>query len=106
MPLITFIEHNGNAYEADIPVGNTLMQGAVDNMIDGIIAECGGACICSTCHCIVDNTWVAKTGSASVDEEMMLDAVSEREDNSRLSCQIVITEEMDGLVVRLPQSQY
>lgn len=106
MPLITFIEHNGNAYEADIPVGDSVMEGALNNGIDGIIAECGGACVCATCHCIVDDAWVAKSGKASEDEEMMLEAVSEQKENSRLSCQMIVTEEMDGLVVHLPKSQY
>lgn len=106
MPLITFVEHNGNSYEADVPVGNSVMQGAVDNMIDGIVAECGGACVCATCHCIVDDAWLKTTGTPSADEEMMLEAASERQENSRLSCQMIVTEEMDGLIVHLPESQY
>jgi len=106
MPLIKYVLHNGDTYEADVPTGNSVMQGAVDNMIDGIVAECGGACICATCHCMVDTAWIGKTGSASSDEEMMLEAASGRQENSRLSCQLVVTEEMDGLVVHLPESQY
>ena len=106
MPVIKYIEHNGNTHEADVPVGNSVMQGAIDNMVDGIIAECGGACICATCHCIVDDAWLEATGTRSADEDMMLEAVTERTENSRLSCQIEVTAEMDGLVVHLPQSQY
>ena len=106
MPVIKYIEHNGNTHEADVPVGNSVMQGAIDNMVDGIIAECGGACICATCHCIVDYAWVEATGTRSADEDMMLETVTERTENSRLSCQIEVTAEMDGLVVHLPQSQY
>ena len=106
MPLIKYVQHNGDTYEADVAVGNSVMQGAMDNMIDGIIAECGGACICATCHCMIDDAWIEKTGSASADEEMMLEAASGRQQNSRLSCQLVVTEEMDGLVVHLPESQY
>lgn len=106
MPLIHYVQHSGDSSEVDVPVGNSVMQGAIDNMIDGIIAECGGAGICATCHCIVDPAWIAVTGKASSDEESMLEAVSGREENSRLSCQIEVTDAMDGLVVQLPESQY
>ena len=106
MPLIKYVQHNGDTYEAEVPVGNSVMQGAVDNMIDGIVAECGGACVCATCHCMVDDAWREKTGTASDDEEMMLEAASGRQENSRLSCQMTVTEDMDGLVVHLPESQY
>ena len=106
MPLITYIDHNGNAFEADVPVGDSVMQGAVDNMIDGIIGECGGACACATCHCFVDDAWIEKTGSASEEEQLMLELSSELRENSRLSCQIEVTEALDGLVVHMPQSQY
>lgn len=106
MPLVTYIDHKGNAFEADVPAGSSAMQGAVDNMIDGILAECGGACVCATCHVYVDDAWVEKTGTPSEDEDMMLEAASQRQENSRLSCQIVVTDEMDGLVLRMPESQY
>ena len=106
MPLVTYIDHKGNAFEADVPAGSSAMQGAVDNMIDGILAECGGACVCATCHVYVDDAWVEKTGTPSEDEDMMLEAASQRQENSRLSCQIVVTDEMDGLVLRIPESQY
>lgn len=106
MPLVTYVDHKGNAFEANVPAGSTAMQGAVDNMIDGILAECGGSCVCATCHVMVDDAWVEKTGSRSEDEEIMLEAVSGREENSRLSCQIIVTDEMDGLVLRMPESQY
>lgn len=106
MPLINYIDYEGNAFEADVVVGQTAMEGAVNRGIDGIIAECAGSCVCATCHVIVDDAWVAKTGEASEDEKMMLEAASEREENSRLSCQITITEEMDGLILKMPSSQY
>ena len=106
MPLITYVDHNGNAFEAEVPVGDSVMQGAMDNMIDGIIAECGGACVCATCHCMIDDAWSAKTGEASSDENMMLEAATGRQENSRLSCQLTVTEKLDGLVVHLPESQY
>ncbi len=106
MPLITYIDHKGNAFEADVPVGDSVMQGAVDNMIDGIIGQCGGACACATCHCIVEDAWFEKTGPASDEEKLMLEMSSEMQDNSRLSCQIEVTDDLDGLVVHMPQSQY
>ncbi len=106
MPLVNYVDHQGNAFEADVPVGGNAMQGAVDNMIDGILGECGGVCVCATCHVMVDDSWLEKTGSPTMDEGIMLEAVTGREENSRLSCQITITEEMDGLVLHMPKSQY
>ncbi|GAB3110552.1 2Fe-2S iron-sulfur cluster binding domain-containing protein [Aestuariicella hydrocarbonica] len=106
MPLINYIEANGNHHEAEVSVGETVMQGAVDNMIDSILAECGGACACATCHCYVDEAWIDKIPPAQGIEQDMLEAVVEPKDNSRLSCQIYVTEEMDGFTVRLPESQY
>jgi len=106
MPLIRYIEADGRDYEVDVPVGNTLMQGAVDNMVDGILGECGGACACATCHCYVDEAWAARTGEASDIEKELLEAALDPQENSRLACQVTVTEEMDGLVVRLPASQY
>ena len=82
------------------------MQGAMDNMIEGILAECGGACSCATCHCYMGEAWAAKTGEASDMEKDMLDAVLDQRKTSRLSCQVAVTAEMDGLVVHLPESQY
>lgn len=106
MPLVTYISHDGTINEIEVPVGNSVMQGAVDNMLDGIIAECGGSCSCATCHCYVDAAWLDKVPPASEMEKDMLECVLEPKDNSRLSCQIEISEELDGLVVRLPESQF
>lgn len=106
MPLINYVDANGNQFEADVEVGSNVMQGAVDNMIDGILAECGGACACATCHCYVDDAWKDKVPAVESAEQDLLEAVVEPKDNSRLSCQLVVTEEMDGLVVHLPASQY
>ncbi len=106
MPIIHYIEADGSEYEADVPVGSSVMQGAVDNMIDGILAECGGACRCATCHCYVDEGWYEQVGGPGSAEKEMLEMVVDPQDTSRLSCQIKVTEELDGLVVRLPQSQY
>ena len=106
MPLVTYVDHKGNAYEDDVPAGTSAMEGAVNNMIDGIVAECGGACVCATCHVIVDDAWVEKTGKPSDDEDMMLEAAPERQEKSRLSCQLIVTDDMDGLVLHMPESQY
>jgi 2Fe-2S ferredoxin len=106
MPLVKFVEADGREYDVDIAEGNSVMQGAVDNMVEGILAECGGACSCATCHCYVDEAWQQKIAGADEMEEEMLDAVMDQRPNSRLSCQIQVTADMDGLVIRLPESQY
>lgn len=106
MPLIFYVDHNGNQYEADVPVGNNVMNGAVDNMIDGIIGQCGGFMSCSTCHCYVDESWLDKTGKAEGTELEMIEASSDPRPNSRLGCQIEVTEALEGLTVHMPESQY
>jgi len=102
---ITFIEHNGTQHTVDFEEGKSLMETAMDNGIPGIDADCGGACACGTCHVIVDNNWIATTGSSTEDENQMLDLNPEKVDTSRLSCQISLSETMGGLVVRLPEFQ-
>lgn len=106
MATVTYISHDGNSIEVDVPTGTSVMQAAVDNMIDGIVGECGGSCSCATCHCYVDEKWVARIPAASGMEKDMLECVLEPRPNSRLSCQIVVTEALDGLVVHLPESQF
>ena len=106
MPLVKFVTHDGNTKEVDVEVGTNLMQAAVDNGIDGIVAECGGACSCATCHCYIDENWVAKTGEPNETEKEMLECVLDPQANSRLSCQVESTDAMDGLVVNIPESQY
>ena len=106
MPVVTYISFNGAINDVEVQSGTSVMQGAVDNMIDGIVAECGGSCSCATCHCYVDEAWVQKIPPASEMEKDMLECVLEPEANSRLSCQIKVTDELDGLVVRLPESQF
>ena len=106
MPLVTYISHDGTTTEIEVPAGNSVMQGAVDNMLDGIIAECGGSCSCATCHCYIDEAWGDKVPPASEMEKDMLECVLEPQNNSRLSCQINVTDELDGLVVKLPESQF
>lgn len=106
MPKVTYIEHNGTEHVVDVPVGLSVMRGAVDNNIPGIDADCGGECACATCHVFVDEAWLAKTGTPSEQETSMLSFAATRQDNSRLSCQIAMTEALDGLVVRMPEAQH
>lgn len=106
MPRITYIEHSGAEHVVDVPAGLTVMRGAVDNNIPGIDADCGGECACATCHVFVDEAWLAKTGAPSEQEASMLSFAATKQDNSRLSCQIEVTEALDGLVVRMPEAQH
>jgi 2Fe-2S ferredoxin len=105
MPRITYIEHNGTEHTVDVPVGLTVMEGAVNNNVPGIDADCGGACACSTCHAYVDPDWVAKLPGREDMEVDMLDFAYEPNERSRLTCQVKVTAEMDGLVLRLPEKQ-
>ncbi len=106
MAAITYIEHSGKEYEVNVENGKTVMQGAVDDLVEGIIGECGGCCSCATCHVIVDEAWFEKTGGPNEDEIEMLEAVPMPSKTSRLGCQITVSDELDGLVVRLPEEQY
>lgn len=105
MAKITYIEHDGTEHVADVPSGNSVMEGAVKNMIPGIDADCGGACACATCHVYVDPAWSEVVGQPSSMEQSMLDFADAVKENSRLSCQIPVTDALDGLVVRMPASQ-
>ena len=105
MPRITFIEHDGAVHTVDAEVGATVMETALQNGIASIVAECGGGCTCATCLVHVDDTWMAVVGQASAEEEEMLDGAFEVKPNSRLSCQIKVSEALDGLVVRTPSYQ-
>ncbi len=105
MPKITYIEHNGTEHTVDVPVGLTVMEGAVNNNIPGIDADCGGACACSTCHVYVNPDWIGKLPTREDMEEDMLDFAYEPNERSRLTCQIPVTPELDGLVVRMPEKQ-
>jgi len=106
MPKITYIEHSGKEHVIEVASGTSVMEGAVKHSIPGIDADCGGACACATCHVYVDDAWFAKTGSPSGMEQSMLDFASEIAPTSRLSCQIKVSPELDGLVVRMPKSQH
>ena len=106
MTKITFIESNGTPYETEAQNGSTVMETAIMNGVPGVIAECGGACTCATCHVYVDEAWTDRTGTASVMEESMLDFAQELRPTSRLSCQIIVKDNLDGLIVRLPADQH
>ena len=106
MPKIVFVEASGAEHRVDVPESWTLMEGAVKNSVPGIDADCGGACACATCHVYVQEPWLDKTGDKSAMEESMLDFAENVEPNSRLSCQIKVSDDLDGLVVKMPQSQH
>jgi ferredoxin, 2Fe-2S len=105
MPKVTCITHDGNAHELAAENGATLMETAIRNMIQGIEAECGGACACATCHVYVDDAWTEIVGEPGPMEEDMLDFAYDVRPTSRLSCQIKIADKLDGLVVRVPERQ-
>lgn len=106
MAKITFVQPDGSEQTVEGEPGMTVMEVAKANLIDGIEAECGGACACATCHVYVDPAWREKTGAPEAMEEDMLDFAFEVRPESRLSCQIRITPELDGLVVRIPEKQF
>ncbi len=106
MPRITYIEHDGTAHEVEVAVGQSVMNGAVANGVPGIDADCGGACACATCHVYVEPEWLARTGTRGEMEGSMLGFAAVEQDNSRLACQITVTDALDGIVVRLPDGQH
>ena len=105
MPKIKYIEHNGKSYVIDVSNGLSVMEGAVQNNVPGIDAECGGSMACATCHVYVKEEWFNKLPQKEEGEEDMLDLAFEPRKHSRLSCQILVSNELDGLVVDLPEKQ-
>jgi len=106
MAKITYIEHNGKEHVVDVANGLTVMEGARDNNIPGIEADCGGACACSTCHVYVNEAWVEKLPAKDAMEEDMLDFAWEpKPEQSRLTCQLKVTDALDGLIVNMPEKQ-
>lgn len=105
MPKVTYIEANGTEHVIDVPVGSTVMEAARRNGVPGIDADCGGACACATCHVYVASEWREQAGVPTEDETEMLECATEPGDGSRLSCQITMSEMLNGLVVRLPATQ-
>lgn len=106
MGRVTYIESSGEQHRVNLENGQSIMQGALDNLIEGILGECGGCCSCATCHCYVDDAWLEKVGAPDDMEKDMLDSVVDPQSSSRLSCQIHMSDDLDGLVVRLPESQF
>jgi len=106
MPKIIFIDFEGNQNTVEAKAGQSLMEAATQNDVDGIDADCGGACACATCHVYVDATWSAKVGQPNELERDMLEVADGVEDNSRLACQVEITDTLDGLIVTTPESQF
>ena len=105
MPRVRFIQADGQTFEVDALSGDSVMETAIDNDVEGIIAECGGACSCATCHVYVDPDWLGKLPPPEPIEDGMLDCVLDRRQNSRLSCQIRVRDELDGITVNVPDSQ-
>ena len=105
MAKITYIEHDGQKHEIDVANGLTVMEGAVQNDIPGIDADCGGSMACATCHVYVKEDWFPKLPNKETGEDDMLDQAYEPKANSRLSCQIIVSDELNGLVVHLPEKQ-
>lgn len=106
MPKVTFINPDGSRINKDVPVGQSIMQAATFAGIEGIVGDCGGGLTCATCHVLVLEDFLPRTPAVSPNEDQMLDfTVMERQPNSRLSCQLVMTEELDGIVVRIADTQ-
>ncbi|HEY1613821.1 MAG TPA: 2Fe-2S iron-sulfur cluster-binding protein [Rhizomicrobium sp.] len=106
MPKIKYIEHNGKEHEVEVAAGWSVMEGAVKNLVPGIDADCGGACACATCQVYVDPQWAEKLPVKADMEETMLDFAPMVQPNSRLSCQLRMTEALDGIVLRIPKEQH
>lgn len=104
MPKITFIDVNGNSRECEVPSGISVMEGAIQNGIEGILAICGGSCACSTCHSYIDEAWMDAVGKPDEIEDSTLELAMDRRPNSRLTCQIEVTDALDGLVVHVAQN--
>ena len=105
MPKITYIERNGKSHKLEVANGLTVMEGAVQNNISGIDADCGGSCACATCHIYVDEKWFNKLPNKESAEEDMLDMAFEPKPLSRLACQLTVSDDLDGLVVNMPSKQ-
>jgi 2Fe-2S ferredoxin len=106
MAKIHFIEHNGTERVVDAQPGESVMEAAISNGVPGIDADCGGACACATCHVFVDENWLDKVGPVQDCEDGMLSVSNDRRPNSRLACQIQVSDELDGLVVTTPEFQF
>ncbi|WP_159982824.1 MULTISPECIES: 2Fe-2S iron-sulfur cluster-binding protein [unclassified Novosphingobium] len=108
MAKVTYVDHTGTAVEVDIAVGENVMRGALYNGIEGITGECGGGLSCATCHCYVDEAWTDAAGgpSSEAEAELLESAAAEVKPTSRLSCQLVVTDALDGMVIHMPEHQF
>jgi 2Fe-2S ferredoxin len=106
VPRLVYVENNGTEHQVDVPVGTSIMQGAVNHLVPGIEGDCGGLCACGTCHVYIDDEWRNICGEPDELETGMLEFAYDVDDSSRLSCQIIVSEEMEGLRVRMPARQY
>lgn len=106
MPKVIFVLSDGERREVEVENGYSVMEAAINNNIDGIVAECGGACACATCHSYIDEAWLDKMPEMDDMEDSMLDAAYERKDNSRLTCQLEMNDSWDGLVVHVAENEY
>jgi ferredoxin, 2Fe-2S len=106
MPRITFIQPGGNPKTVDAPLGDSVMRAATTNGINGIVAECGGSLSCATCHAYVGEEWLAKLPPPTAEEAVMVDCAVDVRSTSRLTCQIVVTQDLDGMVIEVPKTQY
>lgn len=105
MPKVTYIHHNGKEYVVDVATGANLMQAAIDNSVPGVLGDCGGACACATCHVFVDAEWAERVGAAADVEADLIDGLIETRPTSRLSCQLIMSDQLDGIVLHLPEQQ-
>ncbi len=105
MPKVTYITPQGVRHDVEVDIGYTVMEGAINNNIDGIVAECGGACACATCHSYIDEAWLARLPEMDDMEDSMLDAAFDRRANSRLTCQIEMNDDLDGLIVHVAENE-
>lgn len=103
MPKVTYTQPDGEAIDVDVPVGTSIMDAARKNGVEGIVAECGGACSCATCHVYVAESWLGKIDPMSDTEDSMLEFAEDRRPNSRLSCQIIMREDLDGIAVEVAE---
>jgi 2Fe-2S ferredoxin len=106
MPKVNFILPDGATETVDVAAGTSIMRAAMDNGVSGIVAECGGCLSCATCHAYIGETWLDKLPAASDEEKVMVECAIDVRENSRLTCQVVVTDELDGIDVTIPQSQY
>lgn len=105
MPKVTYVTPQGVRHDVDVDNGYTVMEGAINNNIDGIVAECGGACACATCHSYIDDAWLPRLPEMDDMEDSMLDAAFDRRGNSRLTCQIEMNDDLDGLIVYVAENE-